>query len=71
MGRIGPAGRYIEGLAGVGSRLRTVELDRLSERIGALVRGVDLAAPLSEADRTTLRQAMLRARTPFSFVSRT
>jgi taurine dioxygenase len=35
-----------------------VQRSRLSERIGVLVRGLDLGAPLSGADKTTLRQAM-------------
>jgi alpha-ketoglutarate-dependent taurine dioxygenase len=35
-----------------------VRLHRLSERIGVLVRRLDLGAPLSEADQTTLRQAV-------------
>ena len=35
-----------------------MQLDRLSERIGALVSGFDPAAPLSEVDKTTLRGTM-------------
>jgi taurine dioxygenase len=35
-----------------------MQLDPLSERIGALVRGLDLAAPFTKADQTTLREAL-------------
>jgi taurine dioxygenase len=35
-----------------------MELDRLSERIGASVRGLDLSAPFSEGDKSALREAM-------------
>jgi taurine dioxygenase len=35
-----------------------MQLDRLSERIGALVSGFDLAAPFSESDQAILREAM-------------